>query len=245
MRPESSTNRRSWPALAILMAALTTWAPRAMSAGDARDEVVADPLAKGAAPTAGPTAGELALAAIARPFLALESFQADFVQSQDWVGMSEPTLSKGTLYLKKPNLFRIEYHEPAGHLQLSDGKSVWTFVPENGEVLKAALPEGQGGDLLRRILLDSQPEPEVAHEPLEGLACRVLTMIPSEELGLARVRLWTKEAANAILQYEIEDGSGNRSRFRLDRTRDNPPLKASLFSFTPPPGIPVVEVGAP
>lgn len=191
------------------------------------------------------TPGEIVLAAVARPFLALESFQADFVQTQHWVGMDEPAISNGTLYLLRPNRFRIEYREPKGHLQLSDGRVVWTYVPENGEVLKAELPEGGGGDLLRRILAESRADSMVGSEEVEGRTCRVLTLRPSEDLGLALVRLWTKGPSDAILQYEFEDGSGNRSLYRLDRTRENPPLKASLFSFTPPPGVPVVEVGAP
>ncbi|MFN8549401.1 MAG: outer membrane lipoprotein carrier protein LolA [Candidatus Eisenbacteria bacterium] len=202
-------------------------------------------IAAAAAAEASPTPGELSLAAVASPFLALDSFQADFVQTQHWVGMDEPAVSKGTIFLLRPNLFRIEYREPKGHLQLSDGKVVWTYVPENGEVLKAELPEGGGGDLLRRILAESSPDSAIGSEIIEGRACRVLTLHPGEDLGLTLVRLWTKGSSDAILQYEFEDGSGNRSLYRLDRTRENPPLKASLFSFTPPPGVPVVEVGAP
>ncbi|MBK8230564.1 MAG: outer membrane lipoprotein carrier protein LolA [Candidatus Eisenbacteria bacterium] len=199
----------------------------------------------GAPAAAGESAGETLLRAVSGPFLALDTFQAGFEQTQHWVGMDEPAVSKGTLYLKRPNLFRIEYTEPKGHLQLSDGKTVWTYIPENGEVLKTILPEGQGGDLLRRILLESRPEAEVATAEVVGRPCKVLSLIPAEDLGLSRVRLWTPNGSNAILQYEIEDGSGNRSLFRLDHTRQNPTLKETLFEFTPPTGVPVIEVGAP
>lgn len=225
--PNGSAPRRSRPFLAALLFTL------GVSFGS------------GASAAGAENAGETLLRAVSGPFLALDTFQAGFEQTQHWVGMDEPTVSKGTLYLKRPNLFRIEYTEPKGHLQLSDGKTVWTYIPENGEVLKTTLPEGQGGDLLRRILTESRPEPDLATDEVLGRRCRVLSLIPAEDLGLSRVRLWTPNGSSAILQYEIEDGSGNRSLFRLDRTRQNPTLKGSLFEFTPPTGVPVIEVGAP
>lgn len=185
------------------------------------------------------------LRAVAAPFLALERYQADFTQTQYWVGVDDPTVSKGTLSLERGGRFRIEYRVPKGHLQVSDGKQVWTYLPENGEVLLAALPDAAGVDLLRRILEGSQADSLVEAAKLDGRGAEVLSLTPPEELGLSRVRLWTEPAGSAILQYEVVDASGNRSIYRLDKTKQNPSFPASHFSFVPPPGVPVVEVGAP
>lgn len=191
------------------------------------------------------TPGEIALRRVAVPFLSLDSFRAEFVQTQFWVGMEDSTVSRGRLLLKRPNRFRIEYREPKGHLQVSDGRSVWTYVPEHREVLLARLPEGSGGDLLRRILEESRPDAEVLRGVIDKRPAEILLLRPPEELGLVQVRLWTDPSANAILQYEIEDVSGNRSLYRLTRTEANPPLEESLFAFRAPEGVPVVEVGSP
>ncbi|MCA9729098.1 MAG: outer membrane lipoprotein carrier protein LolA, partial [Candidatus Eisenbacteria bacterium] len=80
---------------------------------------------------APPTDGEVALRQIAAPFAALRTFQAKFVQTQSWVGMDEVAEYRGVLSISRPNRFRIEYSEPKGHLQVSDGTQVWTYVPGN------------------------------------------------------------------------------------------------------------------
>ena len=190
--------------------------------------------------------GSQTLARVAQAFSSLETFRAEFDQTQEWLGMEEEATFKGTLYLMRPNKFRIEYSEPEGHLQVSDGTQVWTYVPENEQVLLTRLdPDQQGGDILRRILEESTARPEVEQVELERGSARVLTLIPPSGFELLEVRLWIEAEADRILRYEMLESSGNRTTYRLTKTRENPKLEATLFHFEPPQGIPVVEVGAP
>ena len=193
------------------------------------------------------SAGAQLLAQIVADLQSLETFRAEFEQRQEWVGMDPTPAYRGTLSLLRPNRFRLEYREPAGHLQVSDGKKVWTFIPENGEVLAADLEgaPGGGGDLLRWVLTHGKARPEVARETLAGRPARALTLDPDPGLGLSLVRIWTEAEAPGIRQYEITDESGNRTTYLLTRTERNPRLAEELFHFTPPEGIPVVELGAP
>lgn len=193
------------------------------------------------------TPGAAALREVAGLLLGLDTYRADFEQTQDWVGMEAPAAARGTLSLCRPNRFRIEYEEPKGHLQVSDGTRVWTWVPENGEVLLARLSDGPGGsgDPLRWVLENGRAESEVLTETIDGGPARVIALIPAEGSGLKRVRLWTRPGSPDLIRYEYEDDGGNRTLYRLTRTRKNPPLEAGLFRFTPPPGVPVVELGAP
>ncbi len=190
--------------------------------------------------------GERALHAISARFADLATFEADFTQTQSWVG-SDPVESRGTLYIKRPNLFRLQYTEPPGHLQVSDGKIVWTYVPENGEVLTTKLDarRGQGGDLLHWVLETGKAEPELGREDLDGKPATVVTLVPDPGLGLSRVRLWTRPDSPEILQYELTDASGNVTLYRLNHVRRNPALPDTLFRFVPPKGVPVVELGTP
>lgn len=193
------------------------------------------------------TPGAAALREVAGLLLGLDSYQATFEQTQEWVGMDAPAMARGTLYLRRPNLFRIEYSEPKGHLQVSDGGRVWTWVPENGEVLLARLSDGPGGsgDPLRWVLGNGRAEPEVAADTVAGQPARRIVLIPAEGSGLKRVQLWTRPGSPDLIGYEYEDDGGNRTLYRLTHTRKNPRLDAGLFRFTPPPGVPVVELGAP
>jgi outer membrane lipoprotein carrier protein len=196
---------------------------------------------------AAATPGARALREIASDLQSLETFQAEFEQRQEWVGMDPSPPYRGTLYLKRPNLFRIEYREPAGHLQVSDGTKVWTWIPENGEVLVAVLENAGagGGDLLRWVLTHSRAEAEIVSETLDDGPARRLTLQPEEGLGLTRVRLWTSPGSANVRQYEVTDAAGNVTVYRLRKTRRNPGLADDLFRFSPPDGVPVVELGAP
>ncbi len=205
-----------------------------------------DPAASAASETPD-TPGAAALREVAGLLLGLDSFEATFEQTQEWVGMDAPARARGTLYLRRPNLFRIEYDEPKGHLQVSDGDRVWTWVPENGEVLLSRLNSGPGGsgDPLRWVLEHARAEPDVVADSVGGKSARRVVLIPAEGSGLKTVRLWTRPGSPELIRYEYEDDAGNRTLYTLNRTRRNPALDPGLFRFTPPPGIPVVELGAP
>jgi outer membrane lipoprotein carrier protein len=193
------------------------------------------------------TPGEQLLRGFASHFRALATFEADFVQTQDWAGMDDAPLWKGKLYLRRPNLFRIEYTEPPGHLQVSDGKTVWTYVPENGEVLAARLDStsGPGGDILRWVLDTGQAEPDVAQIQVEGKPALMVSLLPAAGLGLSKVRLWIRPGSLDLCQYEIIDSSGNSNLYLLSRAKGNPKLSDEFFRFTPPAGVPIVQLGSP
>lgn len=157
--------------------------------------------------------------------------------------MDDPSFFKGMLYLERPNRFRLEYSEPQGHLQVCDGERVFTYVPENEQVLSTRLPPDGRADLLGRILEESTPDPEIEKTELDGIPVEVLSLAPPEGLDLERVRLWTRSDSGAILQYELIELSGNQSTFRFLKTWSDPEIDPELFHFVAPPGVPVVEVG--
>lgn len=200
----------------------------------------------GAGAATASTPGEKLLRAVAEPFRKLRTFEADFLQDQTWVGSDDVAHYRGTLFLMRPNRFRIEYQDPKGNVQVSDGTQVWTYVPENGQVLLAPLDASANGrDFLQTILDESVPEAAVVETKVDGRPARLLTLDPPSDLELQRVRLWIEKDRDRILQYELDEVSGNRSTYRLTHVRENPDLSPSLFRFEPPQGVPVVEVGAP
>ena len=228
-------------AVPVLAAALL------LAARESAPAQIPAPLIAGAGSAATLTPGAAALREISGLLLGLDSYQAAFEQTQEWVGMDAPAAARGTLYLRRPNLFRIEYEQPKGHLQVSDGSRVWTWVPENGEVLLARLADGPGGssDPLLWVLENARAEPGVVADTVDGGPSRRIVLVPAEGSGLKQVRLWTRPGSPDLIRYEFEDDGGNRTLYRLSHTRKNPRLDLGLFRFTPPPGVPVVELGAP
>lgn len=191
--------------------------------------------------------GRRLLERLAGVYLSMETLRIDFTQTQDWVGMEDSPPWKGRILLMRPDKFRIEYEEPEGHLQVGDGERVWTYVPENDEVLVTRLsdPDGPGGDLLRWILETGRPDPEVVGHSVDGKPARLLTLHPPEGLGIDRVRIWVEPEGTGILQYELVDSSGNRNTYLVRSIKADVDLSSSLFRFEPPEGVPVVELGSP
>ncbi len=191
--------------------------------------------------------GRKLLDRLAGVYLELETLRIDFMQTQDWVGMEDIPPWRGSLFLMRPDRFRIEYEEPAGHLQVGDGERVWTYVPENAEVLVTRVSDsgGTGGDLLRWILETGKPDPEAPGTTVRSRPALILTLRPAEGLGIEMVRIWVEPDGPGILQYEMLDSSGNRNLYRVVSLKPNEPIDPSLFRFQAPKGVPVVELGSP
>ncbi len=196
---------------------------------------------------AGVSDGQRLLDRLSGVYLGMETLRIDFIQTQDWVGMEDIPPWRGSLLLMRPDRFRIEYEEPAGHLQVGDGERVWTYVPENAEVLVTRVSDtgGAGGDLLRWILETGMPDPEVPQVTLRSEPALVLTLRPAEGLGIEMVRIWNEPDGPGILQYEMLDSSGNRNLYRVVSMRPNEEIDPSVFRFQAPNGVPVIELGSP
>lgn len=195
----------------------------------------------------GASDGERLLDRLAELYLGMETLRIEFIQKQSWVGMEDTPPWRGRLLLRRPDRFRIEYEEPEGHVQVGDGERVWTYVPENAEVLVTRIAGGgsAGGDLLRWILETGRPDPAITHDVVGGRQALVLSLRPEEGLGIELVRMWVEPDGPGILQYEMLDSSGNSNLYTVVSMRPNEEIDPSLFRFQPPKGIPVVELGSP
>src|SRR5208283_123001 len=67
----------------------------------------------------------------------LRSLQSDFTEI--YRGNGAERVESGTLWLKKPRKMRWEYRSPKEKLFVSDGQSVWFYVPAERQVRKTDL----------------------------------------------------------------------------------------------------------
>jgi outer membrane lipoprotein-sorting protein len=58
---------------------------------------------------------------------------------------------------------------------------------------------------------------------------------------IARAKLWIDDGNSYVRQFEVTDPSGTLRRVRVQDETFNGPVNRSLFKFTPPPGVKVVD----
>lgn len=171
----------------------------------------------------------------------LHSMRADFEQSVATNKDERARYSKGTLYLERPGRFRWDYLDPAGQFVIADGSRVWLYDAELAQVSHQAQADALRGT---PALLLSDTSPVETHFQVADLGVKE---------GLERVELTPKGEGSEVSRvqiafegerldsFEMIDSFGQVTRFRFSHIQRNPKLEASLFRFTPPPGIDILS----
>jgi outer membrane lipoprotein carrier protein len=161
----------------------------------------------------------------------LTSLRAHY--TEHYAGMGLNRTESGTLTLKKPGRMRWSYDSPPGKVtrapaqQLDDLRSPLRFLLGHTQLAKE----------LNQLTTTPDPVPT-------GLNFRI-TGVPK---GMAqRVRLLTLVVtpAGEIQSMKIEEMDGALTEFTFTGIEEDIPVKPSDFTFTPPPGITVVDAQPP
>ena len=183
---------------------------------------------------------------VERSFAQMKDFTADFVQVfQDPLNRKQQ--ESGHLYLKRSRMMRWEYKSPEGNLFISDGKTVYFYVPADRQVNKEAVRDtfddrmplmfllGRAdlrNEFTRFELLNTKPF-------LQGT--KVVRMYPRRKTDLSEVVMEVDPANFQIRRLLLTHSDGSRSEFIFSNIRTNTGLRASLFDFKVPAGVQVVE----
>ena len=178
----------------------------------------------------------------------LQSLEAHYTERYQGMGMDRS--ETGTLTLQKPGRMRWAYDSPAGKLFLLDGKDAISYTP--GDAQAERFSEKQLDDLRSplRFLLGHT---ELAKE-LDNLSLTLVSDSPrtyslrGTPKGISpRLRsiALTVDANGQINSMRIEEVDGSATTFTFTAMRENIPTAASEFTFTPPPGVTLVNGAAP
>ena len=85
------------------------------------------------------TAPELA-AALQRKYDTVKDFSADFVHQYEGGVLRKQISERGTLLIKKPGKMRWEYTAPEHKLFVSDGIQMYSYVPQDKQVIVSKIP---------------------------------------------------------------------------------------------------------
>lgn len=176
----------------------------------------------------------------------LRSLQGEFTETYSGNGAQRE--ESGTLWLKKPRKMRWEYRSPKEKLFLSDGQSVWFYIPAERQARKTDLKRL---DDLRSPIAFLLGKTKLENE-LQGLSKVVdqapavagdtlLRGVPKAIAGqLSEVQLEIS-VSNQIVRIILLETDGGTTEFRFKDWKENVELSDSRFHFTPPPGVETVE----
>jgi outer membrane lipoprotein carrier protein len=181
-----------------------------------------------------------------RSFARMNDLTANFVQISKDV-LNRKRESAGHLYLKRGGMARWEYTNPEEHLFVTNGKTVYFYVPAEKQVNKDAVKDTFDDRMPLMFLLgrsnlrkeftqfvDLNTKPSVA-------GTKVVRMIPKRKTDLKELIMEVDPQNFQIRRLLLEHFDGARSEFIFSNIRTNTGLKTTLFDFKVPPGVQVVE----
>ncbi len=178
-------------------------------------------------------------------------YQADFVQTTSHkMFQGKLHRSYGRVKFKSGGLMRWEYNRPEVKIFTYDGKTLWLYEPEvpqafkfegtdDSERLKKALAFLTGeGDILKEYRVKKLDTKKYGHE--QGIVLGLWPKNPASPFK--KVELYLDKETHRVARSVVVDHEGNRNRFDFGKPKLNNGLSQEIFSFTPPPGVQLVEV---
>ena len=170
-------------------------------------------------------------------------FRADFTQEIESATLGQKVESRGTVFFKKPGRMRWEFSEPQQTL-VSDGTFFWFYQPADKQVLKTPLQQAFRSSTPASFLLgvgrlDEDFTGSLTGETEAVYQLRLTPKKDAEAIGLLDLAVSAKTFD--ILQATITDPLGNVTRLRFTNIDRAAPLDDTLFHFSVPPGVDVIE----
>jgi outer membrane lipoprotein carrier protein len=182
----------------------------------------------------------------------MRSMRADFRQTITNPLTGTKATSHGVLLRKDPNLLSITFSDPKGDRVVSDGSTLWVYLPSSapGQVIRMpAGTDGSMGMVDPGGLFLSSPSSRYTISgggaaTIGGRKTTVVNLVPKRSNNaFSRARVWVDAADYTIRQFEVVDANGLTRLVTISNVRPNAAISASSFTFTPPKGARVIDGG--
>jgi len=173
----------------------------------------------------------------------------------------------GKVYFSRPGRMRWEYEAPEQKLFISDGKTVWFYVPSDHTVTRAAMKQSTDWRTPLALLMGKAKLSQLCQsldlsaENPGSQGDVVLRCLPrgekpkangsTEENGDGSIAPVDEQFDQVLLEVNPESGEladvrvlqpgGIELEYRFGNWQENLPLAESLFRFQAPPGVAIVE----
>jgi outer membrane lipoprotein carrier protein len=211
----------------------------------------ARPPAAATAAALTPASAAALLERTARLYTHSRGLRAEFTQRVKNPITSSETASAGSYLQRGPGVFSVNFVQPAGDRIVSDGRTLWVYVPSAtpGQVLKMPVGAGAPGgvDLVGQFFTSPSRKFNTSDgglTTLGTLSLRKLVLVPKSDMGFTRAVLWVIPATGALKQLEVTENSGLVRTLAFSSFTMLGAMPADAFTFVVPRGITVVDQAA-
>lgn len=176
-------------------------------------------------------------------------FSADFIQKSTIKAMDIADLAAGKVYIKYPGMMRWEYEKPDRQIIVTDADKLWIYRPEDNQVMTGKAPtffkDGKGASFLSDVRLIRQKFDISLEggELGESDLFYSLKLVPLEKtLDISKIRLLISKQTFNVLQVITQNSYGDETRIDLINSAFGVNLDDSVFSFSIPEGVDVLQI---
>jgi outer membrane lipoprotein carrier protein len=207
---------------------------------------VAFTLLAGSAGLRAQGAGELA-EALQKKYESVRDFSADFVHTYRGGVLRKELSERGELLVRKPGKFRWRYTSPEEKLFVSDGTKVYSYVPQDKQVIVTSVPPGDSaaspalflagkGNLVRDFVASFGEVPAGVPAGTQALKLVPRTAQPDYDWLVVLV----DRKSLALRGLITADPQGGTSSLMFTGLKENVGATDKDFVFTMPRGVDVV-----
>lgn len=185
----------------------------------------------------------------AQAFRSARTIRATFEQTLTNPATGTTNTTSGELALAQPNRVALRFNNAGGDRVVSDGRTLWVYMPSAmpGQAMKLPV-RGTGITGVENVSeLLASPRAKYAVSDggaatVGGRAARVVVLTPKRDGNpLAKARVWVDEQDGAVRQLELTDANGLVRSLRMTTWTPNAKLAPSTFTFEVPSGVRVVD----
>ncbi|MBI3952310.1 MAG: outer membrane lipoprotein chaperone LolA [Acidobacteria bacterium] len=196
------------------------------------------------APRQSPTA---IIEQLQKKYSRLQTISAEFKHIYHAPG-SRTLQESGYMVLQRPRLMRWEYTSPEEKLFISDGKTVYFYVPADRQVTQAKIKDVDDLRISFIFLLGRVDirqyfyrfELTQSERPVQA-GNYVVRLTPEKRYAaFAELIIEIVPTTFELRRVSIMEFGGARSDFLLSNVRENVPVSPNQFSFTIPPNVQVL-----
>lgn len=192
-----------------------------------------------------PPAAQIAAKVQAR-YAGVRDFTADFTHVYQGGVLRQKTTERGTIAVKKPGRMRWTYTAPEKKEFVSDGATLYSYMPADRQVIVSDVPAG-GGETTAALFLAGRGDlTKDFTAALEGQDAHLyrLTLTPKKkQQDFDTLVLHVRRDSLQIAALVARDRQGGTSTFTFTNLKENVGLADSRFVFKTPRGVQVVRAG--
>lgn len=185
---------------------------------------------------------------IQKTYQGIDNIHANFRQKSISALPRHQQIFSGKLFIKKPNLVRMDIVCPQKQRIIINNKEVWVYIPDENQAIASAVPPE-----LRTIFsflmgkeIDERYQISFARPALKENEGNYLLRVEEKadpKVKFDNIILEVRKKDFYIIQASLFDFSEGGVQLELNKIRVNKKLDNNFFTFVPPKGTEVQRVG--